>query len=91
MTTQEELTSGHWLTLSLDSCQLFVMTCELLRQETDHLVTTHTPTQVTTEAVDRGQSTQLSLNCVGVQVSKVIVSVSHVKCKQSVTPYSYRH
>ena len=54
MTTQEELTSGHWLTVSLDSCQLFVMTCELLRQETDHLVTTHTPTQVTTEAVDGG-------------------------------------
>ena len=54
MTTQEELTSGHWLTLSLDSCQLFVMTCELLRQETDHLVTTYTPTQVTTEAVDGG-------------------------------------
>ena len=31
------------------------MTCELLRQETDHSVTTHTPTQVTTSAVDRGQ------------------------------------
>ena len=57
MTTQEELTSGHWLTLSLDSCQLFVMTFELLRQETDHLVTTHTPTQVTTEAVDGGKLT----------------------------------
>ena len=27
---------------------LCVVTCELPRQETDHLVTTHTPTQVTT-------------------------------------------
>ena len=32
--------------------QLLVVTCELLRQETDHSVTTHTPTQVTTAAVD---------------------------------------
>ena len=28
------------------------MTCELLRQATDHSVTTHTPTQVTTAAVN---------------------------------------
>ena len=51
------------------------MTCALLRQETDHSVTTHTPTQVTTAAVDRGQSTLLSLNCVSVYASKVFVSV----------------
>ena len=35
----------------LKSCQLFVMTYELLRQ-TDHSITTHTPTQVITAAVD---------------------------------------
>ena len=55
MTTQEELTSDHWLKaskLSLDSCHLFVMTCELLRQETDHSGASHTPIQVTTAAVD---------------------------------------
>ena len=37
--------------------QPLVMTCELPRQETDHSVTTHAPTQVTTAAADRGNLT----------------------------------